>query len=118
MAIFFQESSLKLDPSGCAVHKKCTDFGIGQVRVKVWEKAFNIDRIKLLTDVHYSVQTSVRVLAHYKAKYSKRELNWFTRYHSGITEYRAEYMKRLNAAFAKINTHLEFEESRKVAALP
>jgi len=120
VAIFFQESSLSIDPQGCLASKKrCTaDYGIGQVRAKVWEKAFPIDRKKLMSDVHYSVQTSVKVLTYYKMRYAQKELNWFTRYHSGSPIHRATYMKNLNKAFAKINKHLKDDEVRLVAATP
>jgi tRNA A37 N6-isopentenylltransferase MiaA len=99
--------------------KRCTsDFGIGQVRAKVWQKAFPLDRTKLMTDVDYSVSMSVKVLADYKRRYAKRELNWFTRYHHADYEFRTAYMQRLNKTFAKINKHLEVQDARKVAGLP
>lgn len=106
-----QESSLNKDPQGCLNNSaRCTgDYGIGQVRISVWEKVegMKFDRIKMLTDLSYAIDASARVLHHYKVKYETRELNWFTRYHSGTTEFRAKYISDLNRSFSKINTYLE-----------
>lgn len=64
------------------------------------------DGTKLLTDYDYAIYATTKVLNHYKEHYSYRELNWYTRYHSGTPEYRAAYMKSLNKSYAKINRHL------------
>ncbi len=115
-AIFFQESSLRLDPQNC--HKNhCQDFGLGQVRLKVWGDHFDIDRNRILSDVHYSVHVSVKVLKDYKRRYGKKELNWFTRYHSNKPELRFAYMQHLNRAFYKINSHVEAQKGREIAAI-
>jgi hypothetical protein len=115
-AIFFQESSLKLDPQNC-VKNVCQDFGLGQVRLKVWGDHFNIDQRRILADVDYSVYISVKVLKDYKKRYGSKELNWFTRYHSNKPELRFVYMQRLNQAFQKINLHVQEQKVRQIAAI-
>lgn len=113
-AIFFQESSLHLDPQNCKTNS-CKDFGLGQVRIHVWDQVFDIDQKRILHDVDYSVYISVKVLADYKKRYGAKELNWFTRYHSNKPELRFVYMQRLNGAFNKINSHIQ--KNRQVAAI-
>ncbi len=104
VAILFQESSLRLDPQNCKVNfTRCNDMGIGQVRYSVWGKTLKIDKKRMVTDVEYAIEQVYAVLSHYKLQYGKRELNWFTRYHSGDPEFRAIYMRKLNRAYAKIN---------------
>jgi hypothetical protein len=117
IAIMFQESSLRVDPQNCLANpKRCTgDYGIGQVRYSVWSKQFNIDKKRMMTDLDYSVKVSVKVLADYKVRYGKKELNWYTRYHSGTPQYRAVYMAKINKAYHKINKHL-LSDARTVAS--
>lgn len=103
-AIMFQESSLRLDPQNClAKSKRCQgDYGIGQVRYSVWKTELNLDKERMLTDLDYSVKVSVKVLADYKRRYSKKEANWYTRYHSGTPEHRANYAKKIYKVYEKI----------------
>lgn len=103
IAIFYQESSLKLDPTNCLKHNKCNDLGIGQVRYSVWGKEFNLDRKRMLSDAEYAISKSFDVMHYYKEQYSNKELNWYTRYHSKTKEHRINYQYRLNHAFSKIN---------------
>lgn len=104
VAIMFKESSLRMDPQNCKVNfTKCNDMGIGQVRYSVWGKVLNIDKKRMVTDVDYAVRKTFKVLHDYKSRYGKKELNWFTRYHSATPELRYAYMQRLNHAYAKIN---------------
>jgi hypothetical protein len=107
VAILYQESSLRMDPQNCIKRKDCNDMGIGQVRYSVWGKALNLDRKRLLTDETYAIDAVFQVLGHYKTQYGDKELNWFTRYHSKTPELRFLYMKRLNAAYHKINEAIE-----------
>lgn len=104
VAIFYQESSLTLDPQNCLKTNKCNDLGIGQVRYSVWGRELKIDKTKMLTDVNYAVSKSFDVLHYYKSQYADRELNWYTRYHSRTPEHRALYQHRLNHAYSKINS--------------
>jgi hypothetical protein len=116
-AILFQESSLRVDPQNCLTNpNRCTgDYGIGQVRYSIWSKKFDIDKKRMMTDLDYSVKISVKVLADYRMRYGNKELNWYTRYHSGTPEYRAVYMEKINKAYYKINNHL-LSEARIVAS--
>lgn len=116
-AIMFQESSLRLDPQNCLDKStRCQgDYGIGQVRYKVWKSHLNLDKKRMLTDLNYSVEMSVKVLADYKKRYGKRELNWYTRYHSATPIHRANYADKINKAYAKINLHLD-DSSRRLAS--
>lgn len=110
VSILNQESSLRRDPQGCLKNPDdCTgDYGIAQIRHRVWKKEFpDLNKKKLMTDYAYAVGTAVKILSHYKAKYEKRELNWFTRYHSGTPEHRSVYMRNLNKSYAKMNVFLE-----------
>lgn len=117
LSILFQESSLRLDPQGCMkIKRRCSDYGIGQVNYRVWGKTFGWDRIRLLTDLRYSLQAAFQVLRHYKKTYHRQEFNWFSRYHSGTPSFRARYMGHLNRQYSRINTFLDgFEKGRGYA---
>jgi hypothetical protein len=104
-AIFFKESSLRLDPQNCR-ENECEDYGLGQVRFSVWGEHFNIDRERMISDVRYSVHISVKVLKTYKQRYESTDLNWFTRYHSNKPELRHIYEKQLNKIFQAIDRHI------------
>lgn len=109
LAILYQESSLRTDPQNCLKKPaNCTgDYGIGQINFKVWGKKLNLDAKRLKTDRKYALDASISVLEVYKAKYAKKEINWFTRYHSSTPSFRKIYMERLNVGFSKINRHLD-----------
>lgn len=105
VAIMFQESSLTLDPQNCkADFTQCNDMGIGQVRYSIWGKELKIDKKRMVTDVDYAVGKVFKILAMHKESHGQKEFNWFTRYHSKTPSHRAEYMRRLNKAYAKINS--------------
>lgn len=116
-AILFQESSLRIDPQNCLTNpKRCTgDYGIGQVRYKVWIKRFHIEKERLLIDPDYSVKMSVKVIADYKNRYAKKEAHWYTRYHSKTPEYRDAYMVKVNKVYNNIRQHL-LSEARATAS--
>lgn len=98
---------MRLDPQGCMkVKKRCKDYGIGQLNYKIWGKHLKLSRVRLLTDVDYAVESSVKVYMYYKTRYAKKELDWFTRYHSGTPKLRYRYLKYLNRGFKKINLYL------------
>lgn len=111
LSILNQESSLRKDPQGCLRNKaSCTgDYGIGQVRKGIWDRAegMRFDGRLLLTSYAYAVAASAKVLNEYKKQYSRKELDWFTRYHSNKPEFRNDYMHRLNASYSRINLHLD-----------
>lgn len=115
LAIFYQESSLLSDPQGCLNRKiRCTgDYGIGQINYKVWGKRFNLDKVKLMTNVPYAVKMSTKVFVHYKLRYQHKELHWYTRYHSGTPSLRAKYLTRINKGFSKINLYLQAHRNAK-----
>ncbi len=87
-----QESTYKLD----SIHATCgllrledsqescimTDFGIAQIHYKNLSR-FHLDKVKLTTDLDYSVDAGAMILAQYK-HYQKREPDmWWTRYNCG-----------------------------------
>lgn len=61
--------------------KVCTDFGLSQIFYKT-ARRYNLNILKLTTDLQYSVEAGAIVLAGFKKRYSKREKLWFTRYNS------------------------------------
>lgn len=115
LSILNHESSLRKDPQNCLrIKQNCTgDYGIGQVRKGVWDKmpGMSFDGHRLLTEYSYAIGASAKVLNYYKLKYQKKEMNWYTRYHSNTPEYRAAYMLMLNKNFEKINQHLDVYHS-------
>ena len=101
LAILFQESSLKTDPQ--AGHSHQIDYGIGQINARTWKDSLKLDLKKLKTDPIYAISKTVKILANYKDRYAHKELNWYTRYHSGTPSKRAIYQTKLNKIYAKIH---------------
>jgi len=85
-AILAQECRYRLN----CINKVTKDYGIGQINHKTI-KAFNMDQKRLLTDLEYSVEMAVIVLADFKRMYGKREKDWFTRYNSSKPDKRKHY---------------------------
>lgn len=108
---------MRVDPQNCLKQpEKCTgDYGIGQINGRVWKEALNLDTKKLKTDPKYAIMMTAKILANYKKRYGNKELNWYTRYHSGTPSKRADYQARLNKAFEKINDFLDSQ--RYVASM-
>jgi len=101
VAIFAQESMFKLNAQNCTYgllkrSKKealvCTDFGIGQIHY-MNVKRQNIDVDRLLTDMIYSVDVSVRMLANFKRRHGNKEKEWWTRYNTSTPSKRRLYKK-------------------------
>lgn len=103
IAILFQESSLWVDPSNCLKNSEsCSkDYGIGQVNFPTWGEHLNIDKVRALTDLQYSVEISAKVLHSYK-RFKKSEKNWWSRYHSKTPERRKDYEERVLYHYGKI----------------
>jgi Transglycosylase SLT domain len=91
-AILMQESSYQLDSINVScgllrfedTQQSCimTDFGIAQIHYKNLTR-FNLDKVKLTTDLDYSVDAGAMILAQY-IRYQKREPEmWWTRYNCG-----------------------------------
>jgi hypothetical protein len=103
LAILFQESSLRVDPTKCKNNiESCRDFGIGQVAYKYWGKPLKVNKHKALTDLEYSVALSIQVLENYRKKYAKKDRYWYTRYHSNTPKLRKRYLKRIISHYGKI----------------
>jgi soluble lytic murein transglycosylase-like protein len=104
-SIIAQESSFRKDPQNCLHTKKvCIDLGISQINYGTWGKTLNLDRIKLLTDIQYNIDTMAKILSRLKAKYS-RELSWHTRYHSFTPSHRKVYADFIYHYFLKISSY-------------
>lgn len=74
----------------CHYRLKCInavtkDYGIGQINVKTIA-AFKFDKTKLLTDLDYSVEAAVLVLADFKRMFGHKEKDWFCRYNVGTAQ--------------------------------
>ena len=68
----------------------CTDFGMSQIYYKTAIRyGINIDR--LTTDLRYSIEAGAKVLSGFKKRYSKREINWWTRYNASSKTKRKIY---------------------------
>lgn len=87
-AILAQESNYKLN----AINHKSKDYGISQINHRT-AKAFNIDTNRLLTDLDYSVEAGLIVLADFKKRYGHREEDYWSRYNSSNRQKRTIYKK-------------------------
>jgi len=107
LSILFQESSLKTDPKSCLKRpQNCThDFGIGQVNYIIWGKKINLEPIKALKNISYSVEISAKIINHYKKKYSQKDKDWIYRYHSKTPSLKKAYKERIEAIHAKIKKY-------------
>lgn len=79
LALYRVESGLRLG----AINKQTQDYGLAQIN-KHTLRAYKLDKARLLTDLDYSAAAGARVLADFKAQYSKREpQTWVCRYNLG-----------------------------------
>lgn len=86
-AILMQESSLRIN----AVNAHSSDYGIGQINIANI-KRLGLDKQRLVTDKHYSVEQSAIFLAGIMHKYASKEpTTWWTRYHSFTPSKRLKY---------------------------
>ena len=86
----------------CMYRLKCIndgskDYGIGQINIRTI-RVFKLDKKKLLTDLEYSVESSVIVLADFKRMYGHKEQDYWTRYNSSRPSKRQVY-KQLVARY-------------------
>lgn len=105
-AILFQESSLQDDPQGCLRGHCGPDKGIGQVRISVWQKELNLNVKQLLVDSDYAIKTTGKIINYYKKRFGKKELKWYSRYHSSKTYFRRIYEKKIVNHINKIDKFL------------
>lgn len=77
-AILRQECQYKLR----CINDTTLDYGIGQINYKTI-KAFNFNKERLLTDLDYSVEAAVLVLADFKRMFGHKEKDWYCRYNVG-----------------------------------
>lgn len=80
LAILFKESSWRNGVINC--NKSC-DYGIAQIN-EANIKAYKLDKMRLLTDIDYSVQKSVYILKWFKDRYAHKEKHWWARYNCGV----------------------------------
>lgn len=76
--------NLKCGISITTGEKDCVavDFGIGQINHKTI-KRYKFDKVKLMTDLTYSVEAAAVVLADFK-KMFKNDKDFWTRYNAGV----------------------------------
>ena len=84
-----QESTYRLDSIRCEIHptnktiRICSDYGIAQVNNYSINK-LNLDRIRLLYDLEYSIDIGARILSWFYKTYSDSEpTDWWSRYNCG-----------------------------------
>lgn len=77
VAIMAQESMYKLDAIGGGV-----DFGIMQVS-SYNIKAHKLSKERLLTDLAYSIEAGIKILAYFQKRYKATEVKWWGRYNVG-----------------------------------
>ncbi len=77
-AILRQECGYKLN----CVNNISKDYGVGQINDRTI-KAFGFDKKLLLSDVNYSVEATMIVLADFRRMYGHKEKNWVCRYNAG-----------------------------------
>ena len=85
-AILAQESMYKLKAHN-AISK---DYGIAQINHKIAE-AYGFDKVRLTTDLLYSIQAGAIVLADFKRMYGEKDLEYWTRYNSSNKKKRKKY---------------------------
>ena len=90
-AILMQESGYRLNIKRC-INNFCSDFGMSQIYYKT-AKSFGFDIKRLTTDLNYSIEAGVIVLADFKNRYYKREKYWWTRYNTSNKKKRNIYRK-------------------------
>ena len=89
-AILMQESGY--DPK--AVNVKSQDFGLSQIN-KNTVTAFRFSKVKLMTDIHYSIEAGAIVLHDIKLRYGKREPHYWTRYNTSHPGKRLIYKNKV-----------------------
>lgn len=87
-AILAQESNYKLN----SINHKSGDYGLSQINYKT-AKAFDFDTDRLLTDLEYSIEAGLIVLADFKKRYAHKETDWWSRYNSSNRDKRDRYKK-------------------------
>jgi len=110
VAIFAQESRFDLHAQNCqnglsrAGHPAyvCTDFGISQISYSNIKKR-KLSVKKLTTDLEYSIENGIKILAETK-QYQKKEPNtYWTRYNTSNKYYRKLYQQLVCRYYVKGN---------------
>ena len=86
-AILMQESSYNLKAIS-----ETGDYGISQINIENIRK-MKLDKIKLTTDLKYSLEAGAIILGNFKIQYEKKEKDYWTRYNSSNSKKRALYKK-------------------------
>jgi len=85
-AILAVESRYELS----AYNKKTKDYGIGQINEKTIE-AMSLDKVKLMTDLDYSIRKSAKILAYFHKRFAHKEQYWYVRYNVGTAKNAINY---------------------------
>ncbi len=89
-AILMQESGY--NPK--AVNKKSQDFGLSQIN-KNTVSTFRFSKLKLMTDIPYSIEAGAIVLHDIKLRYEKKESHYWTRYNTSHPGKRLIYKSKV-----------------------
>jgi len=96
LAIIATESSFRSE-----VVSSSGDISVAQINVKVWEKEFirlklgSIDRKRLVNCDDYAITQMTKILSVIKKRHSKKDPQWFARYHSGTKKYKRVYKEKV-----------------------
>lgn len=94
--VLFVESSYRMN-----VISDTDDYGIGQINLKTI-RGYNFDRLRLLTDVGYSVRAAAEVLSDFRRYFKQQEVNdWPGRYNIG---YQNLTTNNIGAAYVQYNS--------------
>lgn len=84
------------------------DFSVAQINYKIWSKAFKelgkepLDKEKLKTDVHYSIERMAEILSYLSERYSSTDPLWYARYHNWKPKFKLPYAKKVNRQLATL----------------
>jgi hypothetical protein len=100
-AILKHESNLTLN----SINKKTKDYGIAQINIRNI-KSYKLNKNKLLTNLKYSVDKGVFIMAYFKNRY-ENELGdkWIAKYNCGTRE-GCENWKSSKIYMAKISNNM------------
>lgn len=100
-AILTQESQLKVG----AVNRRTQDYGIGQINIRNIH-SLKLNKHRLLTDAHYSVEQSAKILSYFHTRYSASGASWFCRYNVGNRTMTMGMKRRCRTYVAAVERYL------------
>ena len=73
----------------------CFDFGISEINFRT-ARRYNLDIHRLMTDLEYSIESGLRILADFQKRWFKKEpIDWWSRYNSPTRENRDIYEEQV-----------------------